>query len=432
MTSRLVTFLCLASAGVFAAEVAKWTDFRGPRGDGHVLAPGPLPTKWSETENVAWKTPVPGRAWSTPVVWDNEIWITNATDDGKVMSALCLNRKTGDIEFDKVLFENEKVEPLGNDVNGYGSCSPTIDEKNVYIHFGSYGTAALDRETRKVLWSRTDLPCRHYRGPASSPVLYKDLLILTMDGIDHQYLIALDKQTGDKVWKTDRSTKWDDIRPDGTIHADGDFRKAYNTPLFVEVDGKMQMISSGAKSTFAYDPATGREIWKVRHKEHSSSSRPVPWKGHVYINTGYGKPQILQVRLDPKAKGDITDSHVGWSVFKRTPKRSSTIIVDGLLYMTTDEGIFSCLEADSGEVVYSERLRGHFSGSPIYAGGHLYFCSEFGDCYLVKPGREFKIVASNKLGKDKYGPGMMASPVAVENELILRTKDAVYCIREEG
>ncbi|MEM9481310.1 MAG: PQQ-binding-like beta-propeller repeat protein, partial [Verrucomicrobiota bacterium] len=414
-----------------AEEIPKWTDFRGPRGDGHVETPGPFPTTWSETENVAWKTPIPGRAWATPVVWGNEIWLSNATEDGKKMSVLCLDRETGKILHDEVIFTNDVVEELGNRVNGYGSCSPTIDEKSVYIHFGSYGTAAIDRKSRKVVWTRRDLPCRHYRGPGSSVVLHDELLILTMDGVDLQYLVALDRSTGETVWKTDRSTEWDDIEPDGTIQAEGDRRKAFNTPLFVKVGDQIQMISSGAKATFAYDPATGEEIWHVRHPaQHTSSSRPVVWKDWVYINTGYGKPHLIQVKLDPEARGDITATHVGWDVFQRTPKRTSPIIVDGLLYMTTDEGIFSCLDAETGEVVYSERLRGHFSGSPIYAGGNLFFCSEFGYNYLVKPGREFNIFAENKIGKDKYGPGMMASPIAVENELILRTTDAVYCIRE--
>ena len=343
-----ITAFCLSNA----VGVENWTDFRGPGGDGVIEEKVGLPVEWSEDKNVVWKTEVKGRAWSTPVVWGNQVWVTNATEDGKKMSAVCLDRESGEILFDRLLFENEKPEPLGNKVNGYGSSSPVIEDGHVYIHFGSYGTACLETKKGTTVWERRDLPCRHLRGPGSSPVLYGDLLILTMDGADVQYLVALDKKTGKNVWRTERSTVWKDIKPDGSIQADGDARKAYTTPTFVEVDGKVQMISPGAKACFGYDPATGKELWTLTYSGFSNASRVVVEGDMAFINTGFGKPHLLGVRLDGKMKGDITKTHVEWDIFKRVPKRSSPVVVDGRIYMTSDEGILSCLDVEDGSEIW--------------------------------------------------------------------------------
>ena len=403
-----------------------WTDFRGPSGDGIVAdCPRNLPTKWSEKENIVWKTEIKGRAWSSPVVWKEQVWVTNSTADGKSMGAFCINSKNGDIIYEFKLFENDEVEPLGNNVNSYGSPSPTIEEGRVYIHFGSYGTVAINTKTGKIIWKRTDLPCRHLRGPGSSPVLFGELLILTMDGADVQYLIALDKKTGKTIWKTDRSTKWDDIEPNGKIRADGDLRKAYSTPTFTNVGGKTIMISPGAKSCFAYDPIDGKEIWNVTYSGYSNASRCVIYKDNVIINTGYGKPHLISIRLDPNARGNITKSHVNWDIFKRVPKRSSPIIHKDNLYMTTDEGILTCLDLQSGKSLWSDRMPGHFSSSPILADGNIYFFSEMGHCYIIKPGQKYQLVSRNELDS-----GFMASPAVAGNSIYARTKTHLYRIEK--
>ncbi len=403
-----------------------WTDFRGPSGDGIVAdCPRNLPTKWSEKENIVWKTEIKGRAWSSPVVWKEQVWVTNSTPDGKSMGAFCINSKNGDIIYEFKLFENDEVEPLGNNVNSYGSPSPTIEEGRVYIHFGSYGTVAINTKTGEIIWKRTDLPCRHLRGPGSSPVLFGELLILTMDGADVQYLIALDKKTGKTIWKTDRSTKWDDIEPNGKIRADGDLRKAYSTPTFTNVGGKTIMISPGAKSCFAYDPIDGKEIWNVTYSGYSNASRCVIYKDNVIINTGYGKPHLISIRLDPDARGNITKSHVNWDIFKRVPKRSSPIIHKDNLYMTTDEGILTCLDLQSGKSLWSDRMPGHFSSSPILADGNIYFFSEMGHCYIIKPGQKYQLVSRNELDS-----GFMASPAVAGNSIYARTKTHLYRIEK--
>src|SRR3989449_2129330 len=259
-----------------------WPEFRGPWGDGHVSAPGDtkpigLPLHWSETNNVKWKTEIPYRGWSTPVVIGDQIWLTTATEDGHDFFAISVDAKTGQIGFKEKVFHSDNPEPLGNgaSMNCYATPSPMLELGRVYVHFGSFGTACLDTSTGKVLWKRDDLRCRHYRGPASSLVSFENLLILTMDGVDVQYHVALDKKTGKTIWKTDRSVAWNDEDVQGQMAKDGDMRKAHSTPLIVTAAGKAQMLSAGAKAAYAYDPRTGRELWKVQHPDYSVAPRPL-------------------------------------------------------------------------------------------------------------------------------------------------------------
>ena len=235
---------------------ANWPEFRGPTGDGHVAADDTaagLPLAWSETKNVRWKTLIPDQGWSTPVVMDGQVWVTTATPDGHDFYAVCVDAETGEVLFNKQLFHSDNPEPLGNNVNCYASPSPAIEPGRVYVHFGSFGTACLDTSTGDVLWQRDDLRCHHYRGPASSVVLFDNLVILTFDGADYQYVTALDKATGETVWKTDRDVEWNDQNLTGEYakYADmakeGDFRKAHSTPLVVTDDDKLQLLSGGAR-----------------------------------------------------------------------------------------------------------------------------------------------------------------------------------------
>ena len=401
----------------------QWPEFRGPNGNGIVVGERGLPTTWSEEKNIAWKTKIDGKAWSSPVVWDDQIWITNSSADGKLMEGICINKKDGKIKYRLSLFSNETVEPLGNNVNSYGSPSPVIEKDAVYIHFGSYGTTAIDTNSGKEIWKRTDLECRHFRGPGSSPIIFQDMLILTMDGVDFQYVIALDKKTGKTKWKTERSTKWDDVEPDGKIRGDGDLRKAYTTPTFLKVSGKTIMISPGAKSCFAYNPINGKELWNITYSGYSNASRTVIYKDNAIINSGYGKPHLISVKIDPSAAGDISGTHINWDIFKRVPKRSSPIIVGDQLYMTTDEGILTCLDAKTGESNWSDRMPGHYSASPIFADGKLYFFSEMGHCYVIAPGRDYNLISKNKLDS-----GFMASPAISGKAIYARSKTHLYRI----
>ena len=265
---RLLSLLALAllAFGGPAAR-ADWPEFRGPWGDGHASAPGDtkllgLPLHWSETNNIKWKTEIPFRGWSTPVVMGGQVWLTTATDDGHDFFAICVDADSGKIRFNEKVFHSDNPEPLGNgaSMNCYATPSPVIEPGRVYVHFGSFGTACLDTSTGKALWKRDDLRCRHYRGPSSSLISFENLLILTFDGADLQYLAALDKQTGKTVWKTDRSVAWNDENVPGQMAKDGDLRKAHSTPLIVIAAGKPQMLSAGAKAAYGYDPRTGKEL----------------------------------------------------------------------------------------------------------------------------------------------------------------------------
>jgi outer membrane protein assembly factor BamB len=419
---RTLAFLFLSLLPSARAE--SWTQFRGPDGHGHATAQG-LPVTFGEKEALAWKTPVPHRGWSTPLVHGSQVWVTTATEDGHDFFVYALDRATGKVLHEKKLFHSEAPEPLGNALNGYASCTGVIEDGAVYVHFGSYGTACLDTTTFQEKWRRTDLPCRHYRGPGSSVLAWKDTLILTMDGVDVQYLCALDKKTGATRWKTDRNTDFGDLGPDGKPTAEGDYRKAYSTPLPIKVGESWQIVSTGSKATVAYDPADGREIWRVRYKGFSNATLPAWHDGTLTINTGHGgKTTWLAYLIKPETKGDITDA-IAWEQQKAVPTRSSAVVVDGILHQNADNGIISAMSMTDGELFFQERTAGNASGSPILADGRLYFANEKGEVTVTKPGRTFEKLAVNQLDD-----GIMASPVAAGRDLVIRTKSHVYLFRK--
>lgn len=421
--------LFVAILWVAPAAFAQWADFRGPLHDGHVPpnpdgSPRGLPIRWSETENVAWKTPIPYKGWSTPVIWGDRIWLTTATEDGHEMFVLCLDRDTGKVLINRKLFENEAPEPLGNDVNCYASPSPVIEEGRVYVHFGSYGTACLNSESGETLWERRDYPCRHYRGPGSSPFLCHEKLILTFDGVDAQYLVALDKITGKEIWKVTRGTEWTDLDETDKPKRDGDFRKAFCTPILATLDGREQLIAPGSMSVFAYDPSDGSEIWRARDNGYSASCRPVLGDGMGFFSIGQGRGGYLGIRME-NLRGDVTDSHIAWTLEQAMPKRSSPVFHEGLLYLANDGGIATCVEAKTGTIVWKERLGGAVTASPILADGRLYIFDEDGEATVLKPGRTYEVLAKNRLEA-----GMMASPAVDGKALFLRTKTHLYRIEE--
>lgn len=423
----LVVAGCLLSGAELPA--GDWPAFRGPTGDGIVpLTPGSksvgIPLQWSETENVKWKTEIPHRGWSTPVVMDNQVWLTTATLDGHEFYGLCVDAETGAIRLNEKLFTCENPEPLGNNVNCYATPSPVIEKDRVYLHFGRYGTACLDTKSLKVVWKREDLKCRHYRGPASSPILFENLLILTMDGVDVQYVIALDKQTGKTVWKTDRSVAWNDEHVPGQMARDGDLRKAHSTPLVVTIDGQPVLLSGGAKAAYGYNPRTGRELWRVQYPAAwSAAPMPLYEKGLAFFITGLGTTELYAVRTD--GQGDITDTKVVWKVSSNVAKTASPLLIDGLIYMVTDDGMLTCLEAETGKQVWRQRIGGNYAASPILTDGHMFFFSQQGVTTILNPGRAFELVGTNRLAN-----GFMASPAVAGKALYLRTKTDLYRVEK--
>ncbi|MBI5774031.1 MAG: PQQ-binding-like beta-propeller repeat protein [Verrucomicrobia bacterium] len=408
------------TASAFAAE--NWPQFRGPSRNGLSDAKG-TPVKWSETENVKWKTPVHGKAWSSPVIWDNQIWLTTATEDGKELFAVCVQRDTGKILHDVKLFD-VPVPQYADRFNSYGSPTPVIEAGRVYVTFGSPGTACLDTKTAKVLWQRRDLPCNHYRGAGSSPIVHGGLLIMNFDGSDHQYVIALDKQTGKTVWQTKRSIDFQDLKPDGTIFREGDMRKGFSSPHIAVFDGKPILVSSASKATYAYNPADGKELWRVEDRKfHSGSVSPVSGLGLVFTCTGLAKGELWAVK--PGGSGVVTDTHVVWKLNRNAPTRPSPLLVGELLFLVDDGGIATCLEAKTGAEVWRERVGGDYSASPVFAGGKIYFLNQQGKGTVIEAGRQFKV-----LGENTLEDGFMASPAVAGKALFLRTKTALYRVEQ--
>jgi len=409
-----ITVCAILWCALPTTAAGNWPQFRGPAGDGRTDATG-LPLSWSETQNIVWKTPIHDRGHSSPVLWGDQVWLTTATKDGKQMFALCVDRRTGKILHDLKVFDVEKPEPI-HGLNSYASPTPVIEDGRVYLHFGTYGTACLDTQTGQPLWTRRDLNCNHFRGPGSSPLVFEDLLILHYDGFDVQYLVALDKMTGKNVWRADRSTDFGSI--------DGDLRKAYSTPIVIDIGGRRQLISPGAYAAMAYDPRTGEELWKVRYPGgYSNVSRPLFAHGLVFINTGFGPTALWAVR--PDGRGDVTASHVAWKLSKSVPAKPSPVLVGDLIFMANDSGIASCIEAKTGKVVWQERMGGQFSASPLYSEGRLYFSDHGGKTTVLAAGPAFKVLAVNRLDD-----GCMASTAVSGKALILRTNTHLYRIEQ--
>jgi len=388
------------------------------------IEPVDLPLEWSETENIKWKTPIAHRGWSTPVIMDGLVWLTTATLKGHDFYVIALEAESGDIRLEKRLFHHDNPEPLGNPVNCYASPSPVIEPGRVYLHFGSYGTACLDVNTHKTLWQRTDLPCRHFRGPGSSPVLFKDLLILTMDGVDLQYLVALDKHTGRTVWKTERTALWNDLDKHGQPKGEGDLRKAYSTPLLIDLDGQVQMLSVGAKALYSYDPRDGREIWKVNTEGFSGAARPVYGQGIAYMINGFGKTELLALRVN--GSGDVTNTHVLWQDRKMVPRTPSPVLVNDLLFTINDTGTAKCWEAATGQELWKQRLGGNYAASLLYAQGRIYCFNKEGKTTVFRAARKYEALATNTLDA-----GMMASAAVSGKTAFLRTKTHLYRIESD-
>jgi len=415
--------LAFASSILLAAALpvrGEWPQFRGPEGTGISASRG-LPLAWGEDKNVRWKTAIHGRGWSSPVVLGDQVWLTTATQNGQELFAIALDRDSGRILHDLKLFHVEKPQ-YAHPFNTYASPTPVIEPGRVYVTFGSPGTAAIDTRTGKVLWERRDIECNHYRGAGSSPILFGDLLIMHFDGSDQQFVIALDKRTGKTVWRTERSIDFKDLGADGKPEAQGDYRKGFATPHVTTVGGKPMLISIGSKATYGYDPTTGKELWRVEERtNHSGSTRPVVGHGLVFAPSGFATGQLLAIR--PDGSGDVTQSHVAWSLARGVPKKPSLLLLGDLIFMMGDTGIVSAVEARTGEVVWTSRLDGAYSASPVSAEGRIYLFSEEGKTTVIDAGRELKVLAESRLDD-----GFLASPAVAGSALFLRTRTHLYRI----
>ena len=408
-------------SGLVATEIS-WPGKSGPTADGNAVpnSADRLPTDWDEStgENVAWKSPLEGYGHSSPVVGEGRIWFTSATDDGTQQYVDCFDEQTGARLHRKLLFENADPEPLGNTVNNYAAPTPVLEPGAVYVHFGTYGTARLDTATAEVVWQRRDIHARHFRGPGSSPLIVDDLLVLTFDGIDRQFLIALDKQTGETVWETHRSTDYGDLDASGQPKLEGDLRKAYSTPASVEVDGRKQIVSVGAKAAFGYDARTGEELWTITHNGYNAAPQPLIFGSLAILHTGAAGDRLLAVQLDASTKGNVDDSHVAWGRDRGNPRMSFPVLMQDRVVWISDTGIVTAVDARSGEQVWTLRVGGNYIASPMVAGNRLYFFSSGGEAIVAEAvSDDPQIVSRNVIGE-----GMTASPAASDDGLILRTR----------
>ncbi|QDU46745.1 outer membrane biogenesis protein BamB [Symmachiella dynata] len=418
---RVLVCACLTLACCVTSWAGEnWPNYRGPSEQGLTDAKN-LPLTWGEDKNITWQTPIEGKAWSTPVIWGDQIWLTSAPLEGNRLRAICVDKNTGKIVHDKMLYAVAGPQYC-HPFNSYASPSPVIEEGRVYVSFGSPYNACLDTKTGEVIWERDDFVCNHFRGPGSSPFLYKNLLILHFDGSDRQYVVALDKQTGDTVWETERTVDFDDIvEKTGKPIRDGDFRKAFSTPMIADVDGRPMLISLGSKALYAYDPETGEELWRLNAPGvHSGSCRPALGHGLVYMPMGSGGKLWA---VNPNGSGELSQDHIAWEYKQVVPRRASPLLVDDLLFVVDDGGIAACIDAKTGEGIWRKRLGGNFSASPIYADGKVYFFDEDGKATVIEAAREFRQLAVNKLGD-----GFMASPAVSGDSLFLRSRSQLYRI----
>ena len=417
----------LASAH-HAQSADDWPQFRGPTGDGISLATN-VPLTWSTNQNLKWKAPVPGRGRSSPVLLGDRIWLTTASETNvRTFSAgpdrmqqaerveigvVCLDRATGKQLYYTELFIVDKP-PAVNLFNSYATPTPVAKAGRLYCDFGTFGTACLDADSGTVLWKR-QLPLEHFQGPGSSPTLYRSLLILVRDGGDQQYITALDTRTGQTVWKSDRPPLSTPVRM---------FRKSFSTPLVFEAAGKVQMIAPGAQWFVSYDPETGKEIWRVDNgKGETVAPRPVYGNGLVYLSTGVyrPKPQLWAVRVD--GQGDVTATHVAWKLPSSIGFMASPLLLGHELYLLSDDGFVTCVDAASGEILNKVRAGGNYAASPTCAEGRIYCFSREGKTLVFKANKELTVLAENQLD----GP-LFASPAFVNSAIYLRTDSDLYCL----
>ena len=352
-----------------------------------------------------WKTPVPGRGWSSPVVAGGRVWLTTSVKaTGASLRAVAYDVDTGREAVNVEVFRIRNADLL-NAKNSHASPTPIVDGDRVFVHFGAEGTAALST-SGEIVW-KVRLPYQSQHGNGGSPMLYGDLLILSCDGSDQAYVVALDKRTGKVRWKTWRRQPWD---------------QAYTTPLLIRVGDQEQVVSVGAYRAGAYDPQTGKEIWRVSYADgFSNVPRPVYGQGLVYIATGFQQPTLLAVR--PDGSGDVTKTHVAWTLRRAAPLTPSPLIVDGEIYVVNDGGIASCLDAKTGETHWQQRLGGEYSASPVFADGRIYFLNEEGVATVIAPGKAFRRLATASLDG-----ATLASIAVSDGSIFIRTDTHLYRI----
>jgi outer membrane protein assembly factor BamB len=413
MTSRLLSALPFITFTAFAAD---WPEFRGADAQGHSDAAN-LPLIWSPTSHIAWKTPVAGIGWSSPVVVGTRIFLTSAVSlSGKEeatadrsLRVISLDATTGKPVWDVEIFQ--ATSPRAHRKNSHASPTPVFEDKKLYGHFGHLGTACLDALTGKTLWSTQEFAYSPVHGNGSSPVLFEDLLIFSADAETDPKVIALDKNTGKLRWAFARQSE-------------AKKKFSFCTPLIIDVNGQKQLITPGSGVVNALNPKDGTEIWRCYYDQgYSVIPRPVYAHGMLFISSGYDKPVLYAIKAD--GKGDVTATHIAWTIDKAAPHSPSMAVIGDELYFVADNGILTCADAKTGQIHYSERCTGPISASLLVADGKLYLQDEKGLGVVVKPGKTFQILAQNDLGERS-----LASYAVIGSDLLIRTEGNLYRIKK--
>ncbi|MGE3310295.1 MAG: PQQ-binding-like beta-propeller repeat protein [Limisphaerales bacterium] len=411
-TSSLGIPLALAAAWItlHANAAPDWPQFRGPAGDGHSSA-RQVPVHWSSTSNVAWKVPVPGHGWSSPVLVGQRLFLTSAigpADSNDLqLAAICLDAVTGRILWQTPVFTESEGAPAPHRKNSHASPTPLVDAGRVYVHFGHMGTAALDLEGR-ILWRNSSLKYAPVHGNGGTPILVDKDLFFSCDGGSDPFVVALNSADGTVRWKVDRKSTFPRTF-------------SFSTASYTEFQGRRQIISPASGFVASYDPEDGRELWRARYGGWSVIAKPVFHQGLTFISTGYEAPTVIAVRLD--GSGDVTDSHIAWTLRRGAPNTPSFLILGDELYLLADNGVLSCVDAKSGTAHYQERACGQSSASPVFADGRIYLLDEQGVGVVVAPGKEFRKLAENPLGERT-----LASYAVTDGALFIRSEENLYRI----
>ncbi|MEZ6140335.1 MAG: PQQ-binding-like beta-propeller repeat protein [Zavarzinella sp.] len=400
----------LIAAGGMWVSAADWPQFRGPEGNGIYTGPA-LPSKWGIDTNVAWVTKVSGSGWSSPIIWNGQVYLTTAvnTDQSLSLRAISFDQKSGKQVLDELLFEI----PTGKTArihskNSHASSTACAAGDSIVFHFGHNGTACLDK-TGKIVWKREGLYQRPVHGNGGSPIIVNEKVIFSCDAADVQKVVALDLKSGKTVWETPRSVK-----------AGRTF--SFSTPTVLSQGDKTVVLSAGSNMIGAYELETGKEVWKSEFNGYSLIPKPLIHDATVYVATGYDRPQVQAIRIG--GTGDITKTARAWDTNKAAPHTPSMLIVDGNLYMVSDGGILTCLDAKSGEIHWSERIKGKYSASLFAEKGKIYATSEEGNVTIVAPGKNFEVLSEIDLKERTF-----ASFGAVDGALFVRTESKLYCFK---
>ena len=410
----------LLRSGQAASQEENWTHFRGSNLNGIAL-PENIPLKWDDS-TIKWKVRIHDDGYSSPVVYNNQIWITTAKPDGKELYAECIDFQTGKLIYDIKVFTPDEVEGK-HTINTYASPTACIEKGFVYVHYGSLGTACINTSDGSVVWKRTDFKCRYVQGPASSAIIYKNLLILHFEGVDARYIIALDKTNGNLIWRSDRPAE-----PYEKLPEIG--RKAYITPIIINIQGRDMLISNGSAVCISYDPNTGKEIWRVVNGAESTVAMPFAENGVVYWYAGFmvdsgGSKFTELLAVNPVGNGDITGTNILWKKHDELSQNQmlSPVIKDGLIYTINTRNILMCIDASTGETVWSTHVLSNYNASALYVNGNIWFFSVKGEVLAIKAGRKYEVVATNQMDS-----GIWATPAILRNSVIIRTQKYLYKI----